>query len=126
MKHASDLGQNFQVYLRKEIPASYHYSSSNLISPIIAITHPGHFFIEKKDNWYYLRGSHGFSPSHSKEMMSIFIGHGPSIRASKNLIPHFKNIELYNLMCKLMGVRPAPNNASQGAIYEFARWFDLT
>lgn len=42
---------------------------------------------------------------------------GPDFRKEVTLEP-FQNIELYNLMCHLLGVTPAPNNGTEGSLYE--------
>jgi len=44
-------------------------------------------------------------------MQSLFVAQGPSFRKGLE-VRSFYNTELYNLMCALIGVTPAPNNGS--------------
>ena len=44
-------------------------------------------------------------------MQAVFLAQGPSFK--KNVqVPPFYNIELYNLMCAMIDVTPAPNNGT--------------
>jgi predicted AlkP superfamily pyrophosphatase or phosphodiesterase len=44
-------------------------------------------------------------------MYPIFIGHGPSFK--KNFtIKSFNNVDIYPLMCYLLGIEPSANNGS--------------
>lgn len=47
---------------------------------------------------------------------ALFIATGPEFLQGVVVAP-FHNIELYNLMCHLAGVEPAPNNGTLGSLY---------
>ena len=47
---------------------------------------------------------------------ALFIAHGPDLKRGVE-IESFQNIELYNLMSHLLGVTPAPNNGTFGALH---------
>ncbi|KAI2651747.1 Ectonucleotide pyrophosphatase/phosphodiesterase family member 1 [Labeo rohita] len=47
--------------------------------------------------------------------VAIFIGHGPGILSKTTVVP-FENIEVYNLLCDLLGIPPAPNNGTHGSL----------
>ena len=53
-------------------------------------------------------GSHGYD-NNSPEMQAIFIGHGPVFQPGRQ-IPAFANIELYNLMCRILGIEASAND----------------
>ena len=42
-------------------------------------------------------------------MHGIFIAHGPSFRRGVTL-PPAENIQIYNLLCAALGLKPAPND----------------
>ena len=66
--------------------------------------------IKKKFINDIIEGEHGYNNSESS-MHPIFISHGPAFK--KNFtIPTFKNVDIYPLMCLLLGVQPAANNGS--------------
>ena len=82
------------------------------------------FFIGNKNlfkNWYrlllafanseyVLLGNHGWDNLNS-EMQAMFVAQGPSFKKNTQIRP-FHNIDLYNLMCAMIGVEPAPNNGT--------------
>ncbi len=55
-------------------------------------------------------GSHGYD-NNTPAMQAIFVGHGPAFAPGRQ-IPAFANIELYNLMCRILGIEPAPNDGN--------------
>jgi hypothetical protein len=44
-------------------------------------------------------------------MFPIFIGHGPGFKQNFT-IKSFRNVDIYPLMCLLLGINPASNNGS--------------
>ncbi|GAB1610807.1 hypothetical protein Ahia01_001367200, partial [Argonauta hians] len=48
---------------------------------------------------------------------ALFIGIGPDFQPSLEIEP-FENVELYNMMCALLGVEPNPNNGTEGRLEE--------
>lgn len=48
-------------------------------------------------------------------MEAIFLAHGPSF-IEKTVIEPFENIEVYNLLCDLLHIEPAPNNGTHGSL----------
>ncbi|KAK7898237.1 hypothetical protein WMY93_019090 [Mugilogobius chulae] len=53
-------------------------------------------------------------------LTTIFIGHGPFFKFQK-MVPEFDNIELYNVMCDLLDLTPAPNNGTYGSLNDMLR-----
>jgi hypothetical protein len=44
-------------------------------------------------------------------MYPIFIAHGPAFKQNYT-IPSFNNVDIYPLMCFILGIQPAANNGS--------------
>ena len=55
-----------------------------------------------------LKGNHGYDNLYAS-MHALFVGYGPAFKTGIE-VPAFENIELYNLMCDLVGISPSPNN----------------
>ncbi|KAH8662247.1 alkaline-phosphatase-like protein [Xylariales sp. PMI_506] len=114
---------NFEVYLRdKNMPERYHFSKNDRIAPLWIIPKTGwaivrkeEFDIEegkKKGLVYHPRGLHGYDHEHPL-MRAIFIARGPAFPHQPNskLAP-FQNIEVYNILCDSVGIKPIPNNGT--------------
>ena len=54
-------------------------------------------------------GQHGFDPEHT-QMQGLFIAHGPTIRPVK--LGRTSSLEVYPLLCALLGIEPAAHDAS--------------
>ena len=54
------------------------------------------------------RGAHGYDNRY-QSMMSTFIAHGEAFKKGHTAEP-FENIHVYELMCKILGLRPATND----------------
>lgn len=113
----------YQVWLttetdsKKNIPDKYHYSHkiNNRISPIVSLPNPPYSWVIRKDfdKDTYPRALHGYDNS-LKEMRSIFLASGPSFQKELNYtINPFSNTELYEMMCRILKIKPAPNNSTE-------------
>lgn len=104
------------IYKKSELPERWHYQNSKRIAPLLVVPEPGWRLMQKHKQKEWLEtpgrsavtGSHGYD-NKSSVMQAIFIGHGPAFNAGRQ-IPAFANIELYNLMCRILGIQPATND----------------
>ncbi|KAM4772002.1 ectonucleotide pyrophosphatase/phosphodiesterase family member 3 isoform 1-T1 [Rhinophrynus dorsalis] len=106
--------QHFKPYLTSELPKRFHYANNIRIDKV-------HLYVDRqwlvvRDNTYTFcgGGNHGYD-NEFKSMEAIFLGHGPGFKRGVEVEP-FENIEVYNLMCDLLQVQPAPNNGTHGSL----------
>nr|XP_057903443.1 ectonucleotide pyrophosphatase/phosphodiesterase family member 2-like [Doryrhamphus excisus] len=115
--------QHFKPYLKQHLPKRLHYANNRRIEDV-------HLLMERK--WHIARkmpekmrtrcgfyGDHGFD-NKITSMRTIFMGHGPSFRFQTQ-VAEFDNIELYNVMCDLLGLKPAPNNGTHGSLNDMLK-----
>ena len=62
-------------------------------------------------------GDHGYDPYY-RSMHGLFIASGPLFRRGA-VVPAFENIHVYELMCRALGLTPAPNDGDPA----LASWF---
>jgi len=98
--------QNYKVYKRQSMPASWHYDHPRS-GDLLMVVEPGHYIRVTKDpnvvmNPYF--GAHGFDPAVVKEMQGIFYARGPQIKKGKTIQP-FQNIHVYPFIAQLLGLR---------------------
>ena len=67
----------------------------------------------------YLAGDHGYDPS-LRSMQGIFIAEGPAFRAGQ-VTPEVSAVQIYELLCTLIGVKPAPNEGDDRLSRELLR-----
>uniref|UniRef100_A0A8C6PSK7 Ectonucleotide pyrophosphatase/phosphodiesterase 2 n=1 Tax=Nothobranchius furzeri TaxID=105023 RepID=A0A8C6PSK7_NOTFU len=111
--------QHFKPYLKQHLPKRLHYAKNRRIEDVQLLMERKWKVPEKPRNRCGFSGDHGFD-NKITSMRTIFIGHGPSFKFQKNL-PEFENIELYNVMCDLLGLKPAPNNGTHGSLNDMLK-----
>ena len=100
---------NITVWKKEEVPARYQYGSNARIGDLIVLPDVGCMvqFRDKGKPW--LGGAHGYD-NFDPTMQAIFYASGPSFK--KNVThPSLPNISLYPLICRLLKIKPAPNDA---------------
>ncbi|KAL4624503.1 ectonucleotide pyrophosphatase/phosphodiesterase family member 7-like [Arapaima gigas] len=100
---------NLTVYRKQDIPESFHLAKNSRIQPIVVVGDLG-FNINSRILIYVNRGDHGFHNG-EMDMKTIFRAFGPDFKKNYLAEP-FDSVNIYPLMCKLLGVTPAPNNGS--------------
>uniref|UniRef100_A0A3B4Y3K8 Ectonucleotide pyrophosphatase/phosphodiesterase 2 n=1 Tax=Seriola lalandi dorsalis TaxID=1841481 RepID=A0A3B4Y3K8_SERLL len=100
--------QHFKPYLKQHLPKRLHYANNRRIEdPLVHIL-----------STTCETNTDDLLPH--QEETTIFMGHGPSFKFQKR-VPEFENIELYNIMCDLLGLKPAPNNGTHGSLNDMLK-----
>lgn len=110
---------------KEEIPARLKYRDSPRIAPIVCSSEEGWITTsrERYRDWMENvpdrerpRGAHGYDNRY-QSMQAIFIAHGPAFR--KNFVAEpFENVNVYNLMCSILGLAPAKNDGRFESVKE--------
>ncbi|HSE37379.1 MAG TPA: ectonucleotide pyrophosphatase/phosphodiesterase [Blastocatellia bacterium] len=111
-----------KVYRKSELPARLHYSNSSRIAPLLVLPDEGWSlstrkrFDERKARGQQngMRGGHGYD-NELPSMRAIFIAHGPGFKKGAVIEP-FENIQVYNLMTRILGLKPAPNDGNDALV----------
>ena len=110
--------QHANCWLKQDIPARFHYQASPRIAPVVCSTEEGWMltnhkrYEEKldKNDINQLHGGHGYD-NQLESMRATFVAHGAAFKKGFVAEP-FENIEVYNLMCKILGLTPAKNDGN--------------
>lgn len=103
------------VYRNAEIPAEYGLAGHPRVPPVVGIADEGWFIASRAQQARWAAGhghppggTHGYDPRR-RSMHGLFIAAGPGL-ARGLVVPPFENIHVYELLCAILGVRPAPND----------------
>ena len=93
-----------------------HYNDNDRIMPLIAVADTGFLLAGTRNNTltYDMRGTHGYDPI-NREMHPIFLATGPSFRRGA-AFEAFPNVNIYPLLCSLLGIKPARNSGHLKAV----------
>lgn len=120
-----DKHPSMAVYRRAEVPEVFHYNTNPRIPPVIGIAADGWTIATRRqvNQWEQsgrqLGGSHGYDPR-LRSMHGFFIAAGPQFRRGVT-IPPLENVHLYEMMARVLGLSPAPNDGRIDATNEVFR-----
>lgn len=107
--------QHFKPYLKQFLPKRLHFAKSDRIEPLTFYLDPQwQLALNPSERKYCGGGFHG-SDNLFSNMQALFIGYGPGLKHGLE-VDSFENIEVYNLMCDLLNLTPAPNNGTHGSL----------
>nr|BAN82022.1 phosphodiesterase [Protobothrops flavoviridis] len=106
--------QYFKAYMSKDLPKRLHYANNIRIDKVNLMVDQQWMAVRDKKFTRCKGGTHGYD-NEFKSMQAIFLAHGPGFN-EKNEVTSFENIEVYNLMCDLLKLKPAPNNGTHGSL----------
>lgn len=96
-----------RVWKRTEVPSYLNYGSNNRIGDVVVLPDLGYIVYDKPSATG--GGQHGYDPNYS-DMHALFRAIGPDIAHVG--LPHFSNVNIYELVCRLLHIVPAPNDGS--------------
>ena len=110
-----------RVYRKAVMPARFHYSQSPRIAPLLVLPAEGWILtnrkafaeMQAKGETKRPKGGHGYD-NQLPSMRAIFIAHGEAFKKGTVVSP-FENIQVYNIMAKILGLKPAVNDGNYRA-----------
>ena len=103
---------HMSVYRKGEVPTRFHYDTNARIAPLILMAEEGWTFTthDRFAKRQPRGGAHGYDNQLSS-MGAIFVASGPAFRQGYTA-PAFQNIHVYELICHILGLKPAKNDGS--------------
>uniref|UniRef100_A0AAY4C4A5 SMB domain-containing protein n=1 Tax=Denticeps clupeoides TaxID=299321 RepID=A0AAY4C4A5_9TELE len=92
--HCKSPDQSMRPYLKEHLPKRFHFANNVRIERVGITVTEQHPFVH---------------------LQTVFMAYGPSLKHKSQVAP-FENIEVYNLMCDLLNIDPAPNNGTHGSL----------
>ena len=114
---------HLQVYRRKDIPAEWHYSDHRRIPPLLGVADEGWSITTRSvfqtDPAFFEGSNHGYDPSLAS-MGALFVAKGPAFEPGLLASP-VRAVDLYELMCRILGLTPAQNDGDPGGTEHISR-----
>ncbi|KAB5562166.1 hypothetical protein PHYPO_G00014870 [Pangasianodon hypophthalmus] len=107
-KKLSNCNVHMKAYMKAAIPDRLHYRNNKRIQPIILVADEG-WTIVQQGNFLRL-GDHGYDNS-LRSMHPFLAAQGPDFRKGYRMNT-INSVDLYPLMCNLLGIPEMPNNGS--------------
>ncbi|XP_039260497.2 ectonucleotide pyrophosphatase/phosphodiesterase family member 7-like [Styela clava] len=110
---------HMDVYYKEDIPERFHYKNNPRVPSIFILAHPGHRVYDKFPESHAYKGDHGYDNDLEK-MRASYYSIGPSFKKGIT-VEGFESVNIYPLMCHLLGLEPAPNNGSLDVLFTTLR-----
>jgi hypothetical protein len=108
---------------REEIPERFHFRNSPRIAPIVGFADEGWTVVTRAFLPIWRRvnraGLHGYD-NQLPSMRGIFIARGPAFKTNAIVEP-FLNLHVYELVCHILKIKPAPNDGDLNAVRPLLR-----
>lgn len=98
------------AWLKADVPERLHYNEGRRITPIVAVADDGWTVAIHGGRSGFEGGAHGYDNSNAS-MNAVFIAHGPAFRQGVTM-QAFPNVDVYDLLAKLLHLRAATNDGS--------------
>ncbi|XP_018599445.1 ectonucleotide pyrophosphatase/phosphodiesterase family member 5 [Scleropages formosus] len=109
---------NMTVYRKEDIPDQYNYKQNARIMPIIIEAKEGWTVLQNK-NGTFLLGNHGYD-NRLPSMHPVFVASGPAFHQGYRK-DSMRSVDLYPLMCSILGIQPSPNNGSLSNVQDLLK-----
>jgi predicted AlkP superfamily pyrophosphatase or phosphodiesterase len=107
-----------QVFRKAQIPPRWHFRDNDRIPEILVVADEGWVLATRdllsRRPKYGDGGTHGYD-NRMESMQAIFVAAGPAFAQGKE-VPRVRNVDLYDLMTHVLGLRPARNDGSLDSI----------
>jgi predicted AlkP superfamily pyrophosphatase or phosphodiesterase len=118
--------QHLKAYRRDEIPERWHLHDHPRVPPVLAVSDEGWQVLRrataddvKAGKITGLRGQHGYDPR-LMSMRAFFVAAGPAFKRGVTVAP-FENVHIYNVLARVLGVTPAPNDGDPSLARQLLR-----
>ncbi|MCB0664847.1 MAG: alkaline phosphatase family protein [Saprospiraceae bacterium] len=118
-----DAHPHLSVFRKGDEPDRWHYRKHRRITPLIAVADLGWTIMLRRE--FALKqkslhgGAHGYD-NRNPEMWAVFMASGPDFKAGQKMAA-FENIEIYNLLCRLLRISPATNSGDSSLFIPYLK-----
>ena len=106
--------KGLKAWSKSKLPPKWHYGTNPRIPEIVVVADSSWSIGTKPDGSSLRGGAHGYDNSNS-DMFSIFYAAGPSFKKNYKF-KELNNIDVYNLVCRILNITPAKNDGDPAHI----------
>jgi alkaline phosphatase D len=102
--------KGLKAYRKSEVPARWHYETNPRIPEVVVVADSSWSIGTRPDGSGIRGGAHGYDNSNS-DMHAIFYAAGPAFKKGYSF-DSLNNTDIYNLICKILKIRPSKNDGN--------------
>lgn len=106
---------HLRAWRKADIPAYLQYGGNDNVGDIVVLPDIGWLFTDQ--TLTHIGGSHGFDHTAS-DMQVAFRAMGPDFKRGYNKPDRFPNVDVYPLLCYLIGIKASPNDGTLSDLHD--------
>ena len=110
--------EGVSAWKKSELPAKWRYGTHPRIPEIVVVADSS-WSIGLRDRASENRGAHGYD-NYNPELYSIFYAAGPAFKKNY-ILKELNNVDVYNLVCRILNIAPAPNDGNPEVVRKMLR-----
>lgn len=103
-----------KAWRKDQLPEKWHYGTNPRIYEIVVVADSSWYLGMRPNNRDFIRGAHGYDNLNG-DMAGIFYASGPAFKKGYT-INRLDNIEIYNLVCRILDLKPSGNDGDPNHI----------
>lgn len=117
--------RGLRVFTKDAIPDEWHFKNNELVAPIVLVAEEGYYIMPFRNPTKTIPGNHGPSPGiHGydpvmPDMWGIFYARGPAVRRGSAGPSMIRMVDVYNVLCFMLGIYPAANSGAWNDVRTF-------
>jgi predicted AlkP superfamily pyrophosphatase or phosphodiesterase len=113
-----------RAFLVKDLPRRFHIETNPRTPPVWIVPELG-WQVGRRSLYnvaavHAMAGNHGFDNA-LQDMHGILIANGPAFKSRGQRLAPVENIQIYNLLCAVAGLKPAPNDGDDRLVKAFLK-----
>ncbi|MCX6334141.1 MAG: ectonucleotide pyrophosphatase/phosphodiesterase [Bacteroidia bacterium] len=100
--------KGLKAYRKSEVPVRWHYGTNPRIPEVVIVADSSWSIGTRPDGSGIRGGAHGYDNANT-DMHAIFYAAGPAFKEGLSF-DRLNNVDIYNLICKILKLKPAPND----------------
>ncbi len=105
---------HIQAYDKNTIPSRLHYMKNERCGDVVAVADSAYGLVYGSIPGITTAGTHGYDNKNTN-MNAMFYAYGPAFKKGYTA-PVFQNIDIYNLIAEILGLKAAANDGDQDAL----------
>lgn len=111
--------EGLKAWMKSEVPEKWNFGTHPRIPEIVVVADSSWSIGTRPDGSSIRGGAHGFD-NYNPEMFSIFYAAGPSFKKNYK-VKELYNVDIYNLVCRLLEIKPSENDGNPKRIRKMLR-----
>lgn len=110
---------HIKYYSSSTIPERLHYMTNERCGDFVVTADSSWALFSNSISNFGLGGTHGYDNSNTN-MDAIFYAYGPAFKENYHSA-RFENVDIYNLICRILNLNPAPNDGNIGRVEDMLK-----